>query len=333
MKTTLLSLTLIFSLSVLAQIPSAGLVGSWPFNGNANDESINNNNGTVLGATLTTDRFGNPNSAYSFDGVDDYISLGSDPALYRYNTDFTISAWVRRTVNPPGFTQPIFTNRTSNTGSEFFIDGASNSLAGHLGYATYNGSTYGITRSNITVPINAGYQHVVMVYSYNGSNNNSVKLYINNVLDKTTNGLIDIPISTEATRIGWSPYFPQSDRYFEGDIDDIFVYNRALDSAEVDTLYNFQPVGINDINNAFTTKIGPNPSNTGVFNVYLSTNNSTNNSTNVAVEVYNVLGENLLNETTRGNNFSVNISNHPKGVYFVKINIDGVVDTQKIVYQ
>ena len=45
-----------------AQIPSAGLVGSWPFNGNANDESVNNNNGVVFGATLTTDRFGNPNS-------------------------------------------------------------------------------------------------------------------------------------------------------------------------------------------------------------------------------------------------------------------------------
>ena len=171
-----------------AQIPSAGLVGSWPFNGNANDESVNNNNGVVFGATLTTDRFGNPNSAYNFDGANDYINLGSDPALYRYNTDFTISAWVRRTVNPPGFTQPIFTNRTSNSGSEFFIDGASNNLAGHLGYATFNGSVYGITRTNVPVPINMGYQHVVMVYTHNGSNNNTVKLYINNVLDKTTTG-------------------------------------------------------------------------------------------------------------------------------------------------
>jgi len=52
-----------------------GLVGYWPFCGNANDESGNGNNGTVNGATLTTDRFGNPNSAYSFDGVNDYISL------------------------------------------------------------------------------------------------------------------------------------------------------------------------------------------------------------------------------------------------------------------
>jgi len=45
-----------------------GLVAYYPFNGNANDESGNGNNGTVYGATLTTDRFGNTNKAYSFDG-------------------------------------------------------------------------------------------------------------------------------------------------------------------------------------------------------------------------------------------------------------------------
>ena len=47
-------------------VPTNGLVGWWPFNGNANDESGNGNNGTVYGAMLTNDRFGNLNSAYSF---------------------------------------------------------------------------------------------------------------------------------------------------------------------------------------------------------------------------------------------------------------------------
>ncbi|MBF0574179.1 MAG: hypothetical protein HQK69_10565 [Desulfamplus sp.] len=48
---------------------SDGLVAYYPFNGNANDESGNGNNGTVDGATMTADRNGNANSAYSFDGV------------------------------------------------------------------------------------------------------------------------------------------------------------------------------------------------------------------------------------------------------------------------
>ena len=198
-----------------------------------------------------------------------------------------------------------------------------------MGYATFNGSVYGITRTNVPVPINMGYQHVVMVYTHNGSNNNTVKLYINNVLDKTTTGLIDIPLSTEATRIGWSPYFTGVDRYFEGDIDDIFVYNRALDSAEVDTLYNVQPVGIEEKQENLITNIAPNPSNSGVFNIYLGAQNNTQ----VEITVCNMLGEILFTENTQGNNFTLNIANQPKGVYIVRVTKNGIIDTKKIVYQ
>ncbi|MGK5093084.1 hypothetical protein WDW89_13840 [Deltaproteobacteria bacterium TL4] len=55
-------------------IPTNGLVAYYPFNGNANDESRNGNNGTVNGATLTTDRHGNANRAYSFDGNDSIVT-------------------------------------------------------------------------------------------------------------------------------------------------------------------------------------------------------------------------------------------------------------------
>ena len=51
-----------------------GLIAYYPFNGNANDASGNGNNGTVYGATLTADRFGNPNSAYYFNGTNNYIT-------------------------------------------------------------------------------------------------------------------------------------------------------------------------------------------------------------------------------------------------------------------
>ena len=73
-------------------VPTNGLVGWWPFNGNANDESGNNNNGTVNGATLTSDRFGNANKAYSFDGVNDFISYTQTPIS---NIDsVTLSFWL-----------------------------------------------------------------------------------------------------------------------------------------------------------------------------------------------------------------------------------------------
>jgi len=65
------------------------LVAYYPFNGNAVDESGNGNHGAVLGATLTDDRFGNPDSAYSFDG-NDYIKMSADnlPTAER-----TVSLW------------------------------------------------------------------------------------------------------------------------------------------------------------------------------------------------------------------------------------------------
>ncbi|MFM7978911.1 MAG: hypothetical protein ACKPKO_06305, partial [Candidatus Fonsibacter sp.] len=77
--------------NVPSYMPTNGLVGWWPFNGNANDESGNNHNGTVNGATLTSDRFGNVNSAYSFDGINDYIVTSN--INNGIPGDYTLSVW------------------------------------------------------------------------------------------------------------------------------------------------------------------------------------------------------------------------------------------------
>jgi hypothetical protein len=60
---------------------SDGLVAYYPFNGNANDESGNGYNEIVNGVTLMTDRFGNANNAYSFNGTDNEISLSNLPPI------------------------------------------------------------------------------------------------------------------------------------------------------------------------------------------------------------------------------------------------------------
>ena len=79
-KSTLFIATAVLacSVSALAQnvpsyVPTDGLVGWWPFNGNANDESGNGNDGLANGATLVSDRFGVASSAFSLDGVNDKI--------------------------------------------------------------------------------------------------------------------------------------------------------------------------------------------------------------------------------------------------------------------
>lgn len=59
----------------LAADLSEGLILYYPFDGNANDESGNGENGTIYGPSLTYDRFGNENSAYEFNGTSDYIAI------------------------------------------------------------------------------------------------------------------------------------------------------------------------------------------------------------------------------------------------------------------
>ena len=101
----LMTTQMIFS-QVPSYVPSNGLMGYWGFNGNANDQSGNGNNGTVNGATLTTDRFGNSNSAYSFDGVNDFISTSYSGILG--NNSRSISFW--------------YNSLTDNTDETVFID-------------------------------------------------------------------------------------------------------------------------------------------------------------------------------------------------------------------
>ena len=85
-------------MSIPNYIPSDNLVSWWPFNGNANDQSGNGNNGTVNGATSITDRLGNTNSAYDFDGTNDFISSAKDS---RYLSDIlTVSFWINLDADP-----------------------------------------------------------------------------------------------------------------------------------------------------------------------------------------------------------------------------------------
>lgn len=85
---------------LFAQIPSKGLVAQYNFTGNAKDSSGNAYDGTVNNATLTTDRFGNANAAYSFNGTNTSIDI---PITGLKNDNFSYSLWVNANSIPtPG---------------------------------------------------------------------------------------------------------------------------------------------------------------------------------------------------------------------------------------
>ena len=218
---------IIFS-QVPSYVPTNGLVGYWPFNGNANDQSPNGNNGTVNGASLTTDRFGFVNRAYNFNGISDNIKVLDNNTLDLTQT-LTLSAWI----------QPNSSN------NEQGIMGKGK-LVNSTGYALLhnvsNPKKSGISTQNLPNFVseafinstqlnnNTWYQ---LVGTYNGS---ELKLYINGILVTTTttsiqlmpNSLTDFFIGCELLNY----------RFFNGKIDDVGVWNRALTQQEISTMYN-----------------------------------------------------------------------------------------------
>ena len=76
----------------ISNISTNGLIAYYPFNGNANDESGNGRNGIVNNANLATDRFGNNNSSYSFNGYNSHIDIGNINYIY----DCSISLWFKK---------------------------------------------------------------------------------------------------------------------------------------------------------------------------------------------------------------------------------------------
>jgi len=84
--------------NIPSYVPSSGLVGWWPFTGNAIDSSGNGNNGTVNGAVLAADRFGNINRAYNFDGTSSFISVSNNQTInFQSGNQFTFSFFIDKT--------------------------------------------------------------------------------------------------------------------------------------------------------------------------------------------------------------------------------------------
>jgi uncharacterized protein (TIGR02145 family) len=225
-----------------------GLVAYYPFNGNANDESGKGNNGTVNGATLTTDRFGNSGKAYSFDGVDDKVQINPSTSLNNFNNSMSISAWINcqgRSGNPsyaPNESQDlqgIFGPATYLIGDGGFylrlIDGNyDNSNDRVIQYVnTQAGSLY----SNSIVPNNI-WEHIVCTFD-----GNYVRMYRNgNISDSIL--AVGGGISNSNNTIGryytigqcidWGT--PTIVQAFNGKLDDIRIYNRALTQEEISYL-------------------------------------------------------------------------------------------------
>lgn len=200
-----------------------GLVSLYHFTGNAND-SAGSNNGTVTGATLTTDKNSVSNQAYDYSGSGQYISYGTTGVS---NSAISISVFFNSDVA-----------LTANTGIVGISDGSYsrgmiyiNSSGQPVFWLRHNATSTSTALTSSTALSSSTWYHVVGTWD-----GTTMKLYVNSVQKNTTtysisgtsNSLPTLTTGRLGTFNGW---------YFNGKIDEVRIYNRALSDQEVLELY------------------------------------------------------------------------------------------------
>lgn len=262
MKTYLLILLFIVNcITVRSQnlppyLPANGLVAWYPFNGNSNDESGGENHGTAVGgAILSSDRFGNPDKAFSFDGSGYiYGSSSNFPSGAR-----SISMWYY------GIDIGVGTN-----GKQLFGYGGGPCGSGWI--VNFDNPDQNVGPGNIEVqghclsfrkysaypnPINQSWHHVVVTYD-----GITLKFYFDGVLRDsylvtvaTTNiSGKQFGIGAYVNESGLVPYTHAVWPWFKGKVDDIAVFNRSLSDQEIINLYT---APIPPIITSFSPQSGP----------------------------------------------------------------------------
>ena len=344
MKKIILLASLAFSINAIAQVPSYvpanGLVGYWPFTSNANDQSGNGNNGTVTAATLTTDRFGNINTAYYFNGnanIQTLIPTNLSPSASSF---YSFSVWFN--TDSIAVSKIILAyNTAGNTSNYDIMSSHSNCTLGSIAVQNYPFNNPSAC-SPSTVNTN-NWTHLYIVFDQVAD---TFAIYKNSQF--WFDGLIgnSSPISGY---LNFGNTSPSGIFGYKGKIDDIGVWNRALTTQEISDLYNgnicYQYItvtdtllinttltGFNPVTYQNTIKIYPNPTNDHIT----IDNGNIANLTGYQIKITNSLSQQVFQSAITQQQFYVDLSTWTgNGIYFVHI-IDGqgnTIDIKKIVLQ
>ena len=354
MKKILLVLTLAlcasitFAQNIPSYVPTDGLVGYWPFNGNANDESGNNLNGTVNGANLTTDRFNTQNEAYSF-AQNQEIYIPNTENLNTY--PLTISLWYNASSLEDGIASNIFSKYVAAAWNGFQIvlsdcrNVSNNGTTVNNGYGVnswylrdYNNRVIGyygedpFLQQNISS--NVWYHYVFTLDSTGG------KIYLNGQLIDSHSWTGNSGASNNQFLWKIGGFY---NSWYNGKIDDIGIWNRALTQDEITNLYyaentcqslvintgvlSFNPPTYNN-----TVTIYPNPAND---HITIDCGNLANVS-GWSIKIFNTLGQEVFSGAMNTQQYVVPLNTWSgQGVYFVKIYdaSNQLMNTKKIILQ
>jgi hypothetical protein len=225
-----------------------GLVACYSFSGDANNSSsVSGLNGTVSGPQLTADRFGNLNSAYLFDGVDDFIEIQNTNNALSFTGPFTIAAWVKpAAVGIDRRADPIIWKISINGSNRdnYLLSWANDSTFMAGLERAKGGKDFEVLST--TKPFDNWY-HVAGVYD-----RQTLQIYVNGVLEKSIQIGTATPYTGSAPlRIGNNLNSDHTNAgVFNGVIDEVAIYNRSLTTkellelAELPTTGHFPGIGL-----------------------------------------------------------------------------------------
>lgn len=281
------------------------LLAYYPFNGNSNDESDNGYHGIIYGATPTPDKDGNPNSAYLFDGVDDYIDLGDwengGAMTFTFWARWDAFNWYSRILdlgNGPSNDNIIIANY-QNTASILFSVYKPNSED----RLQTSGIIQGQWDFFATSVDNSG----VMTIYKNGLQIHQANVWSPNYVLRTKQ------------YIGKSNF--SADDYFEGAIDEVRIFGKTLSPTEIMDIYNNSTLSTNEAlvkNNK---------------DYYVSKNNiEFINNTISEIRIYNLLGQQL--KAFKSPEKSISLNHLSKGIYIINAtHKNGIRSTLKFIIQ
>ncbi|MBV6406097.1 MAG: hypothetical protein GFGODING_02882 [Flavobacteriales bacterium] len=335
---TLLSLTM--SLTVRAQSPC--LVASYPLDGNAIDTTGNGHDGTVFGATLATDRFGNANSCYLFDGMDDFIRLNGP---FSSNSG-TVMAWIN--MSDMSALNPVFVGRDTTmngVGVEMDVDPDSGADASRLSYGLDQRDCVG---GGCNVFFEIGDPQLApntWHYIAMASDGSEVTLYIDCQPVSTYfgscgngGGLWFDDLCNDIVWMIGRHKRPLSEHFFTGRIDDVRIYDCALTASEIADMC--------DLNTALSTiavqpqvRVFPNPT-TGQITVSGFASNPQGDVAGLAsfvsqvrIEVKDVTGRLVLVETLKDTRQVQLQLNEASGVYMLSVQVGDTKSSFQVVKQ
>jgi hypothetical protein len=295
-------------------IPANGLVAWYPFNGNANDESGNGNNGMVNSVTLTADRFGNTNSAYEFNGVSSYISVPGNNSLHNIIDSMSCSIWI---FAPPFAPVTEVAISKAQSGSQYGFSNTIYNNTNQCEFRVVNGNGLGGVYTTVPI-ITSSWHNIVSVVSAT-----TRQIYCDGVLNTSAPAAgYFYGLNTAPLMIGCHLSLTN---WFLGKIDDIGIWNRPLTAQEVTQIYN-SSVGLEKIPVSNSFLLLPNPSPGNFIIAFEKTIGKGN------IEIFNTLGECVFTEDiSNESGKQINLKNIPQGIYFVNVSDGEKYHSQKIV--